>query len=364
MSRLYELTLTNPAGQILALSPSGFLPSTTGQPTFTSRKADPRGNGGMINNPGALCIEFDMPVAPYATPQGLQSVRLRGIGLRQIGQSANLNPNPAAGTLGAGFKLVGGMAPGLPLATACAAQKGLLVQGTVAQAFGNWQGVNQTLEFKIQPADLTPEVGIPFNWSPKTLLSTALYASLTAAFPPPQYKVKVNISSALVQSLMTVSVPGHYHSLGEFADMISRQTQAMGTRALKNDYYPGVQIAIQNNSIYAYDGTSPLTTKVTHLAFTDLIGQPTWIDPNTVNFKTVLRGDIQVGSQITFPTVIQSPYALTSATAAIPGAPASSSSAFKGTFLVQEVHHFGNSRQADADSWCTTFNVVPTGDAS
>jgi len=34
---------------------------------------------------------------------------------------------------------------------------------------------------------------------------------------------------------------------------------------------------------------------------------------------------------------------------------------FKGSFLVNEVHHFGNLRQPDADSWATAFSAVTTG---
>jgi hypothetical protein len=37
------------------------------------------------------------------------------------------------------------------------------------------------------------------------------------------------------------------------------------------------------------------------IQFTDLIGQPTWIEPNTMQVKTVMRADLQVGSIITMP---------------------------------------------------------------
>jgi hypothetical protein len=38
-----------------------------------------------------------------------------------------------------------------------------------------------------------------------------------------------------------------------------------------------------------------------------------------------------------------------------------SSSAFKGKFFVKEVHHFGNSRQPDAESWATAYTAVAVG---
>lgn len=351
--RYYDLTLTNSAGQVLALGPNGFAPSSTGLPTFSSRVPNPNGNG-TIHNPGALNLELDMPVAPYAQPQGNQSVRLWGIGLRQLAQSAALNGNPATGALGAGFKLVAGMAPGLPLATAAAPYAGVIVQGSVYQAFGNWQGVNQTLELVIQPASVSPKGGIQFYWLPGQTLAAALQAALAPAFPG--YSVSINISDSLVQSWSSESVNGSYQSLADLADVLQQQTQTMGSQVTGNDYYPGVSIAVQGSTIFVFDNTAP--GKTVQLAFQDLIGQPTWLNANTVSFKSVLRADIQVGGQIQFPNGIASPYALTSAAAAVPGAPASSTSAFKGLFLVQEVHHFGNFRQADADSWATAYSAV------
>ncbi len=355
--RSYDLTLTNPAGQILALSTNGFAVSTSGRPTFSSRT--PTQGGGTINDPGALNIEFDMPVSTYAMPQGLQSIRVLGVGIKQISQGALLNPNPPVGIPGAGFTLTGGMRPGLPLATAAYQdnQSGVLAQGSVYQAFGNWQGINQTLELVVQPATLAPQGGIQFKWLPGQMLWLAIYAALQPAFPG--LTVNVAISPSLVQTTSSSSVNGGYKTLGDFAEMLVDQTQKIGTQVTNNPLYPGVQIAIAGNTINVYDNTAQSMPK--QLKFQDLIGQPTWIEANAVNFKTVLRADIQLGDLITFPPGIVQPYVLTSPGAVSPGSPASDASTFKGTFLVQEVHHFGNFRQPDADSWATTFTAVATG---
>lgn len=347
--RYYDLSLTL-NGALLALTANGFAASTTGLPTFSSRIGNPNGNG-TINNPAALGLELDMPVAPYATPQGLQSIRLWGIGIRQIAQSSQL--------AGAAFTLSAGMKPGLPLATAAAPYAGVIAQGQVFQAFGNWQGTEQTLDLVVQPAALEPSNGIAFSWLPGQTLQAAIFASLAAAFPG--YIVSINILPSLVQSQSSASVPAAYTSLSEFADMIYQQSLAIGTQITGNDHYPGVSISISGGVINVYDNNGPASQPTIALAFQDLIGQPTWIDANTVNFKTVLRSDIQLGTQIMFPTGIASPYALTTASAAVPGAPSRSASIFKGTFLVQEVHHFANFRQADADSWVTAFSAVSTG---
>ncbi len=353
--RYYELTLTNAKGQILQMGPNGFTPRTTGRPTFSSRIPNPNGNG-TINNPGALNIELDMPVAPFATPQGLQSIRIWGIGLRQIGQSADLNPNFATGVQGAGFTLIAGMAPGLPLATAAAPYAGVIAQGSVFQAFGNWQGVNQTLELVVLPmsASLSPPGGIAFSWLPGQPIGNAIQAALAPAFPG--FAINVSIGAQIVQSQSSVTVPGWYESLWAFADMIAQQSQAIGARTLANDFYPGVSIAVKGKTIVVYDGLTDVKTIA--LKFQDLIGQPTWIGPAQVSFKCVMRGDIQLGDQVTFPTGVISPYALTTSAAAIPGAPSRSSSTFKGTFSVNDVHHFGNFRQPDADSWVTAYTAV------
>jgi len=358
--RSYDLSLTSPSGQLLAFGPSGFSPSTTGRATFSSRVPNPNGPG-TINNPGALNLEFDAPVAPFATPQGLQSVRLWGIGIQQIAQSADLNPNFAARTLGAGFTLVAGMAPwiapGNPLASQQAAYAGVLMRGTVFQAFGNWQGVNQTLELVIQPTVLSPAGGIAFGWQPGQTLAAAIQASLLAAYPG--YLVQTNIRAPIVQAQLSEVVGGYYYSISDFAAMILAQSQAIGAQVTGNAHYPGVSIVARGNTLYAYDYSA--TTKATQLKLQDFIGQPTWVNASTVNFKTVLRADLQVGDQVTFPTEVVSPYALTAAAAAVPGSPARNSSTFKGTFPVTEVHHFGNFRQPDADSWATAFSAVPTG---
>jgi hypothetical protein len=351
--RYYDLTLATPEGNILALGPSGFVASTTGLPTFSSRIPNTNGSG-TVNNPAALNIEFDMPVAPYAVPQGFQSIRLWGIGIQQVWQGARLNPNPTAGVLGASFSLTAGMRPGLPLATAAAGQARVIAQGTVYQAFGNWQGVNQTLDIVVQPADLSPSGGISFQWLPGQTLSAALEAALGSAFPG--YALNIQIAS-LVQSQSSVSRAAGYPSLSDLAAMIQSQSQLIGqAQTAGGDSYPGVSIVVVGKQINVFDGTQPQTP--VSMAFQDLMGQPTWIGPNTVNWKTVLRGDIQVGRQVTFPAGLPSAYGLTTQAAAVPGAPSRNRTSFQGNFTVTEVHHFGNFRQPDGDSWTTAFSAI------
>jgi len=336
--RYYSLTLTDPnSGQVWQpTATTGAFQKTSSGASFTSYA-----NG--QTNPAALNIEFDIPVYPYATPQGKSIIRIWGVGLQMLGQASQL--------AGQNFVLAAGMKAGLPLANP--AQAGIIAQGNVYQAFGNWQGVNQTLDLICNPGELSPAGGISFNWSPGQSLQTALSTALSVF---KGYTPKFYISANL-QPQNSTAQPANYPSLETFAGYLAGYTQPIGAQATGNASYLGVQMSVVGNTINVWDGTAPLSATV-QLAFQDLIGQPTWIDAATVNFKTVLRYDIAVGAQIKFPAGIVAPYALTSANAAAPNAPSRSKSVFQGTFTVIEAHHFANFRQPDADSWNTTFSAV------
>ena len=333
--RYYNLVVSDPTSGLVWKPTSnglGFVKSAGGS-TFTSFV-----NGQTV--PGALTIEFDIPVVPFHTPQGQASIRIWGIGLGMISQAANLN--------GAKFSLSAGMQKGLPLANP--AQAGVVVSGIVFQAYGNWQGVNQTLDLICYPG---VDQDVTFNWPKGTSLNAAIQGALSAAFP--EYQLTVKIADSLK---LSYDSKGHYDSLLQFAAFIQELTQKIGT-PLFGAQYPGVQITFTGNAFSVFDNsTAPPPIQ---LAFQDLIGQPTWMNAATVSFKTVMRSDIAVGNQIQFPQGIKNPYALTTQAAAVPNAPASSKTAFQGTFRVNEVHHFANSRQPDADSWNSTFTAIATG---
>jgi hypothetical protein len=98
-------------------------------------------------------------------------------------------------------------------------------------------------------------------------------------------------------------------------------TQPIGAKVTGNTDYPGVSLWIKGATIYAGDGTQP-PAKSTQLNFWDLVGQPTWLDPTTISFKTILRADINIGDQIVFPSALSPPYTLVTPAAAYPSAPA------------------------------------------
>ena len=253
--RFYDLTLTNASGQVYQpTATGGGLVLAKSGTTFTSFV-----NGRTI--PGALNIEFDLPVIPFNTPQGSGIIRVWNVGLQSIGAAADLN--------GAKFRLQGGMKPGLPLATAAASQAGTLLQGTVYQAFGAWEGVDTHLDLICYPGELAPVSGIPFDWTQGVPLYAALRTTFAQAFP--SYAAPIIQISPNLQPPKGQAQCGWYKNIGQFAQYLFGITQAQGQQ-LTNANYPGVQISIVGDQFYIYDGTQPRTT--TQLNFQDIIGQP------------------------------------------------------------------------------------------
>lgn len=335
--RYYDLKISQPkSGKVWSVGTDGSFTLGAAATSFTSLLSTGK------TNPGALNIEIDLTVIPFDTPQGKGSVRVWGVPLKALGQAANLN--------GADFEFRVGMAAGLPLAKP--SQAGLIARGQVFQAFGNWQGKNQTLDLVLYPSAAADDLDISFRWPAGTPLSTALRATFTQAFPG--FTSQVAISSQLT---LPNDEAHHCTNLVQLANYIRGITLSIGQKALGSSYQ-GVAITVQGTTIIASDGFGTTRTPTVQLAFEDLIGQPTWIDPVTINFKCVMRKDIAVGSQVQFPSGVVAPYALTGAAAAYPNVPARAKSVFQGTFSVVEVHHFGNFRQADADSWVTAYNAV------
>lgn len=343
--RFYSLSLSNSLGIPLQVNTSGtFVTGGTG-PTFSSLL--PNGQ----YNPGALNVEFDIPVVAQHTPQGNALIRVWGIGLQMIGQgySANLN--------GGTWSLSAGMSKGLPLANP--AQQGVIAHGIIYQAFGNWQGVNQTLDLICAPGNPIAQFGIQWSWVRGQPLRSALTAALSPAFPLPVV-LDVNVSAALYPKS---DQKGWYSTLNLFAQYLQKYTQPLGQATIGSaSVYPGALISFDGTTLHVYDGTPSALGKTVALAFQDLIGQPTWIGTNQLQFKTVMRGDIDLGDTVTFPTNLVPPYALTSQAAAFPNTPARSKTVFQGAFQINnEIHHFANFRQADGDSWASLFvGTVPS----
>jgi hypothetical protein len=119
--------------------------------------------------------------------------------------------------------------------------------------------------------------------------------------------------------------------------------------------YQGVRVLLKEKTFTVYDGMTQKTP--VKIAFEDLIGQPTWIDTLSVQFKCAMRADLAVGDYITLPET----QVTTTPGGAIPaGSPLRAKSVFQGTFWINQVRHLGNFRQPDAASWVTVFDASST----
>lgn len=296
---------------------------------------------GQKTNPNALNIEMDVFVAPFATPVGGSYVRIWGISLEEIGSAADFN--------GCGIKVYGGMQKGLPLANPD--QAGLLFQGTILQAFGNWIDLDQTIDFYPQAGATLSSTGqgqaapknLTFNWKKNTPLKDAIQTTLSTAYPDLKTDIKIKDNLKL-----NYDAPGYYSNLSEFATVVKQVSK----RIVGGDDYPGVDILITKNSFRVYDGSTQ--SDPIQIQFKDLIGQPTWIESPTISIKTVMRADLQVGDYIKMPQGI---YTTTEQAQSFA---IKNKTAFQGSFQISSVRHVGNFRQPDASAWVTIIEANPT----
>ena len=303
------------------------------------------------NDPGALDINFDFVENVATQPMGNSRLQIVGVSLQDIAQAANYNPQlgAAANSGSPNFytlSLFAGLYPGLPLATAAynAGQSGLIVQGNIFQAFGNWIDTDMTLDFTVTPGTGTNTypANISQLWKKGTPMSSALQSSLSTAFPG--YSVNVNVSQNLT---LGYDQPWLYNTLEQFASYAYGVSQKiLGGSA----NYLGVQMAVKGKTISVFDGTGTAQNQKA-VQFQDLIGQPTWIGLNAIQFKCPIRADIHPGDTITMPQVLAT-------TLAQSNSQFRQNSAFSGSFFVQRVRHVGNFRQADAYSWISTFDAI------
>ncbi len=286
------------------------------------------------NNPAALNIELDIPVAALHSPQGNSLIRVWGLGLQDLTNSFELND--------ATISVYGGMSKGLPLANASQAQ--LLVKGQVFQGFGNWVGTEQTVDMILMPPIGTnaAPLNIILDWTAGMTLGAALSSTLNTAFPTA--KRIINLNPRLVLDHDEV---GYYGTLTQMASVLNPLSKSIIT----DPGYPGVSISYDGETVTVSDLYGPpVQTKA--IAFEDLIGQPTWIGPFTIQVKTVMRGDIDLFDIVTLPQTL-----ITNTQSALTRF--RDKSIFSGNYVVQSIHHWGNFRQPDAASWNTTFEMIP-----
>lgn len=316
--RAYFIRITNPdSGAVLA--------------DYTSFKPDGSTNG------AALKVEFDIPLYSYADPAGNAYIKISGVSLADIQQSANFQD--------AEITIYGGMAKGLPLANP--KQAGVLLKGIVYQCFGNWQGVNTSLEFMViaKNATAAQPVNLAYTWTKGIALSDMVTQALKIAFPG------ATVAGGFSQSLVyTENQPFAYQTLEQFSRFVYDVSKTINP----DPKYRGAQITSTPGGFYLFDGTEAPKLKPKEISFLDLIGQPTWLQPLIMQFKCVLRGDLAMGDVVAMPrgtNVINTTNGYSRWR---------NTTAFEGNFQINNIRHVGDSRQASADSWVTIVNAYPS----
>ena len=295
------------------------------------------------NDPNALNVELDISVADANQTGGATAV-IWGISLQDISQANDLANKSVT--------VSGGMQPGLPLATAQSSVAGVLINGYIFQAFGNWVGTEMWLTLVMLPGDPPkqapapnapnpPPKNIVLNWTKGTMLGDAVKQALQTAYPG--QTPNVNISSQLVAPQDNIGYYPHLSDLGDYLRKVSQQIIGGST-------YPGVGCCMQKGEITVHDGTSPPSPKM--IQFTDLVGQPTWIAVHTIQVKVVMRGDLKIGDQITLP-----PTRIVTTVEAQSGV-AEAPLTFSGTFKIQSLRHVGNFRIPDGAAWITVIEAI------
>lgn len=333
MSRYYAIAITKPS-QIGTIS--GDPLANNPLKLWTSY---PSG----IPDPGALNVELDLSVAPYAQPIGNSTVTIHGISLEDIRQATQF--------AGQYMAVYGGMKDGLPLATA--SQSGLLISGLILQSFANWVGTEMNINFVLNASTFifAKPGNFVFNWGKGQSLKTAIDTMLNVAYPTAARYI--NISANYQTSAPVVHAVGTLAQMSSFLESHTKTPKSVG-----------VSISVQaDGSILVVDGT--VKEGVVQIVFNDLIGQPRWVggadssNSYVMQFVTPMRADIQVGSLISMPAGLPNlPGAVTLQPGANPLNLLNLQTAFNGQFMVQKVRHIGNFRDPDGQAWSTVFEAV------
>ena len=289
-------------------------------------------------DPAALDIEFDLPTTSAHIPQGAATLKIWGITRDDIRQSSNYNPANSTSTQGKMITIAGGMQKGLPLANP--KQAGILITGLIQQAFGNWIGTEMTLDFVIQygPTTGLGSSNIVPVWKKGTKLADAMKATISTAFPG--VKFSIDISPKLV---LNNDEPGFYGSLLQFITYVND----ISRKIIPEDNYQGVFATIQNNTFIAFDGTSEKAPRI--IGPQDMVGQITWINPNTIIITTVMRADLTMGDFVRVPPGQQQ----------ISGAAIyRDQMTFSGIWQIIAVRHVGRFRAPSGTAWISVFTAI------
>jgi hypothetical protein len=95
-------------------------------------------------DPGAQQVEFQIEEFRPNFPSADSTLTIHGVTFQQIKDTGFL--------IGLPISIYGGMRPGLPIATAQSVKAGLLMQGQILRAWGNWIGTEMSIGMTFAPA--------------------------------------------------------------------------------------------------------------------------------------------------------------------------------------------------------------------
>jgi hypothetical protein len=325
--RFYDITITPPIESPEAFSAFSFSSQTTPG----------------IDNYSALRVDLDFFQQPYHQPSSNGHVKIWGVDLNKLNNTADFNPILVNKKLQ--YKQIYiqiGMSKGLPFANP--KQAGFAVQGSIIQAFATWQGTEVGLDLVFVPSNVNPnaQANIPAIWQKDTELTDIVTTALKTAYP--NTPVTGSFSAGLKWTEPTQS---QNFNLINFAQTIN----SMSRKMLNKTGYLGASI-ISNTQGFLLTDNGITATEAKQITFTDIIGSVTWIDAAMIQVKVVMRADINVGDYILFQTNTPVLNVVNN------NSQARNNISFKGTFWVTRIHHMGSSRQTDGNAWVTVIDAV------
>lgn len=293
-----------------------------------------------------LQITLDAPTFGADMLAGGAMLTVYGLPLSILKQAVNLHL--------ANITVYGGFSAGLPLANQ--AQNGVILKGQIHGPYGNWQGVYQTLNLPIWPSNITDGkeklLTITMDGNRGDKLSDVILKALKLTYQNSDQKmdISVNIHQNLVLYEDWKAV---FRSIFEMSQMLKRVTPGM----LGQLNYSGVNIVVQKNKINVFDSSDGKRAKP--IQARDLIGQPTWLEPQVISLKTSMRADIEVGDWITLPFDAIGQSSILAVGNHMGQYSEKQHLSFSGTYEVMGMRHIGDYYNVSEDGWVTVFEAVP-----
>ncbi len=327
--RFYEITLSSPA-----------IDGKAGTTLIIGSQTN------NIDNYSCLMVDLDVYQRPFHQPSNNSHIKIWGIDLQYLNQKANFNPiiDKTGKSIYLSDIIVSvGMSKGLPYANS--SQQGVIVQGSILQAFATWQGTAVGLDLVLSPSTVDPNAykNIPVIWKQGDDLTQIVTQALKTAYGS-DTKVTGSFSKNLTY---TETSQAQYFDLFSFANKVNE----LSKNIVKNPAYTGATITSTNNGFHLSDsGITPEATK--QIKFTDVIGNLTWIGIAKISAKVVMRGDLNVGDYISFQNNIPVSNVVNNQSQF------RNNLSFNGTFFITSLRHVGSSRSSNGDSWVTVIEAV------